>query len=51
MENGGGRLNLVFGERIKGEGRKDKRKVLGKREEDFWTFDPEKLRERKPERN
>ena len=36
-----------MGKEIKGEGGKDKRKVLGKRERDFWTFDPEKLRERK----
>ena len=51
MENQGVRLNLIFGKEIKGEGGKDKRKVLGRREkEDFWTFDPEKLRERKPER-
>ena len=36
-----------MGKKIKGEGGKDKRKVLGKRERDFWTFVPEKLRERK----
>ena len=38
MRNEGERLNLVFGKRIKGEGGKDKRKVLGKRERngDFW---------------
>ena len=35
MGNEGERLNLVFGERITGEGRKDKRKVLGKRERNF----------------
>ena len=35
MENEGERLNLVFGERIKGDGGKDKRKFLGKREGTF----------------
>ena len=35
MENEGEGLNLIFGERIKGEGRKDKRKVLGKRKSTF----------------
>ena len=43
-----------MGKKIKGEGGKDKRKVLGKREGGLLgllgTFDPEKLRERKPER-
>ena len=33
MGNQGMRLNLVFGKEIKGEGGKDKRKILGRREE------------------
>ena len=50
MGNQGVRLNLVFGKEIKGENQRDKRKILGKREGTFALLDPEKLREKKPER-
>ena len=38
MKNEGGRLNLVFGKRIKGESLKDKRKVLGRGKRTFGSW-------------
>ena len=48
--NEGGRLNMVFGKEIKGGSLRDKRRSFGRERWDFWTLNPEKLRENKPER-
>ena len=51
MENIGEKLNLVFGERIKGECLWYKRKVLGRDEGDFWLGRiPRKENQRKKKR-
>ena len=44
MGNEGERLNLIFGERIKGECLGDKKRIFGKeKKRTFGLLDPEKL--------